>query len=329
MTKDLPMQKKTLLTLLFLSTPSLCFATEHSLEEIEQGLARALNTGDEQQVEFWLIQQGMASLYIAQTKQEDGARAHDDAEAERLTMEFLQREEDEHHARTASNTLNRLAHEIMDRERALSEEERLTRAFLENEAREHEAQEARALVHALQVRALFASPFSEEDRSLLASLNSTSSSYSDLNVHDFNRAVVAPNADALLALGKRILAPNESTPAATVFSSMRSVIDQDGDHSGAEAAIAKLEAHLSHTAVDEETGIHVPHLLSALWDVATRFPDHRFGVEGGSYAANNTQQMIVHISMPEGLATEGGCFPGYAGRFFRDYLLLLTLLSKM
>lgn len=323
------MQKKILLALLFLNTPSLCLASSFNDAEIEEGLARALNTGDEQQVEFWLIQQGMASLYIAQTKQEDGARAHDEAEAERLTMEFLQREEDDRHARSRHNVENRLAHEIMDRERALSEEERLTRAFLENEARELEAQEARALVHALQVRALFASPFSAEDRSLLSSLNSASSSYSDLNVHDFNRAVVAPNADALLALGKRILAPNESTPAATVFSSMRSVIDQDGDHSGAEAAIVRLEEHLSREAVDSETGIHVPKMLSALWDVATRFPDNRLGVEGSSYAANNTQQMIVHVSMPEGLATEGGCFPGYAGRFFRDYLLLLTLLSKM
>ncbi|MCA0370865.1 MAG: hypothetical protein LCH26_07165 [Proteobacteria bacterium] len=323
------MQKKILLALLFLNTPSLCFASAHNMEEIEQGLARALSAGDEQQVEFWLIQQGMASLYIAQTRQEDGARAHDDAEAERLTLEFLQREEAERQARATSNIENILAHEIMGRESTLTEEERLTRAFLENEAREIEAQEARAQAHALQVRALFASPFSAEDRSLLSSLNSASSSYSDLNVHDFNRAVVAPNADALLALGKRILAPNESTPAATVFSSMRSVIDQDGDHSGAEAAIVRLEEHLSREAVDSETGIHVPKMLSALWDVATRFPDNRFGVEGSSYEANNTQQMIVHISMPEGLATDGGCFPGYAGRFFRDYLLLLTLLSKM
>ena len=323
------MQKKTLLTLLFLSAPSLCFASAHNMEEIEQGLARALSAGDEQQVEFWLIQQGMASLYIAQTRQEDGARAHDDAEAERLTLEFLQREEAERQARATSNIENILAHEIMGRESTLTEEERLTRAFLENEARELETQEARAQAHASQVRALFASPFSEEDRSFLSALNMTSLSYDNQDVHAFNKSFVAPNVENLLSLGRRILAPNESTPAATIFAAMREVIAQDGDHSGAEAAIAVLEGHLARAAVDEETGIHVPNLLSALWDVATRFPDHRFGVEGSSYAANNTQQMIVHMSMPEGLATNGGCFPGYAGRFFRDYLLLLTLLSKM
>lgn len=172
--------------------------------------------------------------------------------------------------------------------------------------------------------------FSQADRTQLSFLMQTSAAFNDTDVHPYNLTVVRPHSAGLLEIGARALNANTNIPTATIFAEMRQVIARDGDRTNnAEAAIAQLEGHIAANPIDAETGIHVPHLLSSLWDLSRRYNDEfGFRDQQDENATNSIQQMLVHGSMPEGLQTEGGCYEGYAGRFFRDYLQLLNILAN-
>lgn len=172
--------------------------------------------------------------------------------------------------------------------------------------------------------------FSQADRTQLSFLMQTTAAHNDTDVHPYNLSVVRPHSAGLMEIGARALNANANIPTATIFAEMRQVIARDGDRTNnAEAAIGQLETHVSANPIDAETGIHVPHLLSSIWDLSRRFNDEiGFGDPQDASVTNGIQQMIVHGSMPEGLETDGGCYAGYAGRFFRDYLQLLNILAN-
>lgn len=287
------MMKKLLLsTTLLLSAPVLTFASFMSREEILQNLTVALETEDRNGIQFWnSLLDSLPSKPVPSSSSEFRR-----LEEERLTLEFLKRDEEE-----------RLTREFLERETLLQQDEAFARSLSRDEDR---------------------LPVSVEDARFLRELSESSLQYDDKNVHAFNKAVVAPNLANLMEVGQRCLPSREDIPPATVFAQMREVLKTEGDSGNTEKAIQVLEAHLAKTVVDGETGIHVPVLLSRVWDLARNNPNFRFAA-GIGHEVRNSVQMIVHISMPEGLNTEGGCFPGYAGRFFRDYLTLLNAVLKI
>ncbi len=288
----LMMKKLLLSTTLLLSAPALTFATSISQEEILQNLTVALETGDHNEIQFWnSLLESLPSKPIPSSS--SGPHR---LEEERLTLEFLRRDEEE-----------RLTREFLERERLLQQDEAFARSLNQDEDR---------------------LPVSVEDACFLRELSESSLQYDDKDVHAFNRAVVAPTLAKLMEVGQRCLPSREDISPATVFAQMREVLKTEGDSGNTEKAIQVLEAHLAKTVVDGETVIHVPTLLSRVWDLAHNNPNFRFAT-GIDHEVRNSVQMIVHISMPEGLNTEGGCFPGYAGRFFRDYLTLLNAVLKI
>lgn len=310
----LMMKKLLLSTTLLLSAPALTFASFMNREEILQNLTVALETGDRNGIQFWnSLLDSLPSKPIPSSSSESRR-----LEEERLTLEFLKREEEKE--------AERLTRELFERENRQKclEEERLTREFLE---RERLLQQDEAFARSLN-RDEDRLPVSLEDGRFLSDLAQSFLQFDDRDVHAFNRAVVAPNLAKLMEVGQRCLPSREDIPPATVFAQMREVLKTEGDSGNTEKAIQVLEAHLAKTVVDGETGIHVPTLLSRVWDLARNKPNFRFAT-AIDHEVRNSVQMIVHISMPEGLNTEGGCFPGYAGRFFRDYLTLLNAVLKI
>ncbi len=307
------MKKLFLSTAFLLSAPSLTFASFMSQEEILQNLTSALEVGDQSGIQFW--NSLFDSLPSYSLPSSNSAPRLLREEEERRTHEFLKKEQEQEEERLTREFLKQENHR---------EEERLTREFLVREELLKRDDELARSLSQDEVRILI----SVEDARFLSDLAKSSLLYDDKDVHVFNKTIVAPNLVKLMEVGQRYLPSREDIPPVTVFDQMRRILREEGDSSNTEKAIQVLEAHLAKTSFDGETGIHVPTLLSRVWDLANNNPNFRFAT-GIGHEVRNSVQMIVHISMPEGLNTEGGCFPGYAGRFFRDYLTLLNAVLEI
>lgn len=283
------MKKLFLSASLVLVSPSLVLGSAITPGEAQYNLNQALESGNTEEIDYWLAI--IDSLKTSPKPASTSVINHE--EAERLTRQLLQEEE------------------RYQKEQQLQQDEAFARTLASLDLEEHQPSHNRI-------------PVSPEDAGFLRNLAERSWRFENKDVHAFNAEIVRPHLAKTLEIGQRYLPSREDIPAETVLTQMREVIGREGDFSGKDKeSIRLLEEHLKKNAVDSETGIHVPSLLSRLWNLARNNTSSRFSV-GAGQAERNAVQMIVHISMPEGLETQGGCFPGYAGRLFRDYLTLLT-----
>jgi hypothetical protein len=136
--------------------------------------------------------------------------------------------------------------------------------------------------------------------------------FDNADVHAFNRAVVRPNLHHLEEIEQRLVKTNSTHSFTKIQKEIRDVVNSglfsEETVAAVENVLGKIQGYFTHSVIDPETGADVSQLLSRVWDLVNR---------------NKEERLINFIeSLAENIKTEGGCFPGVAGRLFRDYYTL-------
>jgi hypothetical protein len=144
-----------------------------------------------------------------------------------------------------------------------------------------------------------------------------------LDVHAFNRSYVLSNKDIVLQILQH-LQLTQFTPQ-QVITQARSLKIPEFTHF--EQSVQKLTTHLQKKTIDIETQLNVPQMISACWALCQQFEDKpRFSIP--AFHRLLTAKEYFVFSMDENIMTRGGCFPGYAGRFFSMAVILLSALYE-
>jgi len=133
-----------------------------------------------------------------------------------------------------------------------------------------------------------------------------------MNVHDFNKKIVAPYKTEVLAIGERLF-PLSSR---LTFITLRKQIEEFSKTlSGNDLQktlprnLEKLAVHLKKSGIDPETGLNVVEMLQRGWALT-------------DLRQNPFDSKLLFLSgLVENI--DGGCFGGFGGRFLRDYLVQL------
>jgi len=134
-----------------------------------------------------------------------------------------------------------------------------------------------------------------------------SARYDTADVHHFNKNVVKPNIDFVTDVASE-LGLRSDIPFSVLEVKLKAVATDPVFNN----ALARLKAHPIQN-VEGETGIILTSMFSCIADLADKIE----GLGGEPY-------QYIAASFRENLQTNGGCFPGYAGRSFRDFLTLLN-----
>lgn len=155
------------------------------------------------------------------------------------------------------------------------------------------------------------------DAALQKAVQAMTAQKQEMDVHAFNRAVVIPHRQTLLTALAEVGAQTNLS-FETVCAELAQRIDTKSIPQ-LEASLMRLKAHIK-TPVDGETGLNVPQLFSAVWSLykIQETSTHQHLPGQGNHLG------YIAYSLAESLNTNGGCYPGYAGRLARDAFMLLA-----
>ncbi|MEN8237233.1 MAG: hypothetical protein ABFQ95_06825 [Pseudomonadota bacterium] len=139
------------------------------------------------------------------------------------------------------------------------------------------------------------------------------------NVHQFNKTFVVKHREFILKCNQD-LGAKKTWKFNAIQQQIQRYIDftGDGDFPKLKDAWQKLKGYLQKHPIDRETGLNVAEMLSQTWDLCLRLnvmerQNQLFGLNTGRFLA----------ALSENIEENGGCFPGFAGRLFRENIYFL------
>lgn len=151
------------------------------------------------------------------------------------------------------------------------------------------------------------------------------------DVHVFNARIVRQHLATVTALERSLLSQNPlnlNIPLTAIMNDIRAHLSRTPQryHSVANT-LALLQNYIAQAPVDPETGMNVATYFARVWALTMRLGNTPICVTEDGTRQTALEQLID--SLAENIDTGGGCFPGIAGRTFRDYVMRLNALTQM
>jgi hypothetical protein len=160
----------------------------------------------------------------------------------------------------------------------------------------------------------------EQDTERVRTLYDTAHPYDDTDVHTFNKRWSKANISTILA----IYSHHYGTPEVMDLNTLEAMIYSVSGSNELINAINQLRHHGGDFR-DNESGVESTlQMLSWNWSLASQM-DREFTFQFQGIQMHGTAQEFIVQSFLENARTQGGCAPGYAGRFVRDMLILLSV----
>jgi hypothetical protein len=142
-----------------------------------------------------------------------------------------------------------------------------------------------------------------------------------LDVHNFNRNLFVTHKDIVLALN-HTLGLEQDLPPKKVIEIIKSW-NLDQPFPNFEKGIIQLFEHLNtfQYGIDEETGLSVPALMSSCLSLCRQFEQQKYHWDED--VPGITAKLRYVMIIDQNFTEYGGCFPGFAGRFFATNVTFL------